>query len=464
MTSHQHDRRPSYRGLRLDGPVAEFHRAVGRLRWDTVPAGAGSPTPQPTSPALVAARTQVTDRPGCLRRHREHQPAPDRRHPAARPRLRRRQRPVRRDPMGLPAPSAAARRGRAVGHPQAMRQLAALATQAADPGRGGGRLARPPNAARGRRLKGARWHERAAGRRPRATRPAAFPSTRSTGPAPSRAGPAWPAPARAALLVIGRPSIPWSATASTTPASTRPSSSAGGSGGPRPTSAWPPGSCSTPWTSTAPPAWPPSASCRKRRTCGSRVRWWPRGAVAGTTGSPRPGSATAHPAASPTSTGAARWLCARPTQPPRLRAAATAGCAASTRRRCPRSRPPSAPCSTPTRQPRPGQPARSADSAGRRRPPVRPPGPGRRAGRPRPGHPRPPQPHPQPDRLQGLPLRRQRRPGRQEVTAAFTTTALAIGLDPAEVGRTLASARTAGLANPRTIPAPPGPSAQEAGS
>jgi hypothetical protein len=43
--------------------------------------------------------------------------------------------------------------------------------------------------------------------------------------------------------------------------------------------------------------------------------------------------------------------------------------------------------------------------------PVRPPGPGRRAGRPRPGHPRPAQPHPQPDRLQGLPLRRQRRPG-----------------------------------------------------
>jgi hypothetical protein len=35
------------------------------------------------------------------------------------------------------------------------------------------------------------------------------------------------------------------------------------------------------------------------------VRWWPRGAVAGTTGSARPGWATAHPAASPTSTGAA---------------------------------------------------------------------------------------------------------------------------------------------------------------
>jgi Bifunctional DNA primase/polymerase, N-terminal len=41
----------------------------------------------------------------------------------------------------------------------------------------------------------------------------------------------------------------------------------------------------------------------------------------------------------------------------------------------------------------------------------------------------------------------------QEVTAAFTQAALAIGLDPAEVGRTLASARAAGLANPRTLPA-----------
>jgi hypothetical protein len=40
----------------------------------------------------------------------------------------------------------------------------------------------------------------------------------------------------------------------------------------------------------------------------------------------------------------------------------------------------------------------------------------------------------------------------QEVTLAFTTAALAIGLDAAEVSRTLASARTAGLANPRGVP------------
>jgi hypothetical protein len=29
---------PSYRGLRLDGPVEQFHRAIDRLRWDTAPA------------------------------------------------------------------------------------------------------------------------------------------------------------------------------------------------------------------------------------------------------------------------------------------------------------------------------------------------------------------------------------------------------------------------------------------
>jgi hypothetical protein len=40
----------------------------------------------------------------------------------------------------------------------------------------------------------------------------------------------------------------------------------------------------------------------------------------------------------------------------------------------------------------------------------------------------------------------------QAVTAAFTTAALAIGLDPAEVRRTLASARTAGLATSRSVP------------
>jgi hypothetical protein len=41
----------------------------------------------------------------------------------------------------------------------------------------------------------------------------------------------------------------------------------------------------------------------------------------------------------------------------------------------------------------------------------------------------------------------------QDVTAAFTQAALAIGLQDAEIARTLASARTAGLANRRGLPA-----------
>ncbi|HEV8425053.1 MAG TPA: hypothetical protein VGS14_07675, partial [Actinomycetes bacterium] len=52
----------------------------------------------------------------------------------------------------------------------------------------------------------------------------------------------------------------------------------------------------------------------------------------------------------------------------------------------------------------------------------------------------------------------------QEVTLAFTTAALATGLSAAETSRTLASARTAGLANPRTVPAGPGPASQENGA
>jgi hypothetical protein len=52
----------------------------------------------------------------------------------------------------------------------------------------------------------------------------------------------------------------------------------------------------------------------------------------------------------------------------------------------------------------------------------------------------------------------------QDVTVAFTTAARAIGLSAAETARTLASARTAGLANPRTVPAPPDPSRQKVGS
>jgi hypothetical protein len=49
----------------------------------------------------------------------------------------------------------------------------------------------------------------------------------------------------------------------------------------------------------------------------------------------------------------------------------------------------------------------------------------------------------------------------QEVTLAFTAAALAIGLNAIEIGRTLASARTAGLANPRTVPTIPGPRTEQ---
>jgi hypothetical protein len=52
----------------------------------------------------------------------------------------------------------------------------------------------------------------------------------------------------------------------------------------------------------------------------------------------------------------------------------------------------------------------------------------------------------------------------EAVTAAFTQAALAIGLEAAEVARTLASARTASLANPRTVPATPDPTNQEDGA
>jgi hypothetical protein len=44
---------PRYRGLRLDGPVEEFHRAVDRLRFDIVPAPLDH---QPLSPPPLPRR------------------------------------------------------------------------------------------------------------------------------------------------------------------------------------------------------------------------------------------------------------------------------------------------------------------------------------------------------------------------------------------------------------------------
>jgi hypothetical protein len=46
---------PRYQGLRLDGPVEEFHRAVDRLRADTVPAPLEH---QPASPPGPPRRRQ----------------------------------------------------------------------------------------------------------------------------------------------------------------------------------------------------------------------------------------------------------------------------------------------------------------------------------------------------------------------------------------------------------------------
>jgi hypothetical protein len=51
----------------------------------------------------------------------------------------------------------------------------------------------------------------------------------------------------------------------------------------------------------------------------------------------------------------------------------------------------------------------------------------------------------------------------EDVTVAFTTVARAIGLSAAETARTLASARTAGLANPRTVPTAPDTRTEEVG-
>jgi hypothetical protein len=143
-------------------------------------------------------------------------------------------------------------------------------------------------------------------------------------------------------------------------------------------------------------------------------------------------------------------------------AAATAGCATSTRPRCPRPRPPLRALLDPD-QPTSTGPTRTVGPAAAGHPYGR----GVLAaelaalGRATPG---------QRNRtLNQTAFKVYRYVGGgilqdQEVTAAFTLAALAIGLDPTEVRRTLASARTAGLANPRTIPAPPDPSQQEVGA
>ena len=280
-------------------------------------------------------------------------------------------------------------------------------------------------------------------------------------PRPTRAGPAWPAPARAAPA-CDRPAKHPLVRHGVKDATIDPDrSAAGGSGGPRPTSAWPPASCFDALDIDGPAGLAALRQlARKRRTCGSRVRWWPRGAVAGTTGSPRPGSATAHPAASPTSTGAAsvaaywphpaamspggsyRWLVGLDQAPlPEVPAALRA-----------------------LLDPEPPTTTRPADPAGPADPTDRPHSATRTAAGSWPPS-WPPSAGPPPAsatapstgaRSRSTATSRAALLDKEDVTLAFTTAALAIGLDRAEVGRTLASARTAGLANPRTVPAAPG--------
>jgi hypothetical protein len=54
-----------YRWLRLDGPLAELHRAVDRLRWDTVPAPLDQPPANPAAPPR-RGRRQVDGQAGLL--------------------------------------------------------------------------------------------------------------------------------------------------------------------------------------------------------------------------------------------------------------------------------------------------------------------------------------------------------------------------------------------------------------
>ena len=52
-------RAPHYRGLPLDGPIEELHRAVDRLRWDTGPAPLDRQ--QPASPPTRGRRQDPAD-------------------------------------------------------------------------------------------------------------------------------------------------------------------------------------------------------------------------------------------------------------------------------------------------------------------------------------------------------------------------------------------------------------------
>jgi hypothetical protein len=52
---------PRYRGLRLDGPLAEFRRAIDRLRWDTTVSAPTEHQPSLPAPPLPRRRQQPSD-------------------------------------------------------------------------------------------------------------------------------------------------------------------------------------------------------------------------------------------------------------------------------------------------------------------------------------------------------------------------------------------------------------------
>jgi hypothetical protein len=144
---------------------------------------------------------------------------------------------------------------------------------------------------------------------PLAMPPAASPSCPCTIPSPIatissqwvgtgilRWGPAARVGIRAADRLASTPWAHWYPTGSRTPRPIGPGFWPGGPATPRPTSAWPPGTGSTSWTSTALPAPASSRSWPPPMTCTARGRWSGPVGVAGTSTFARPASATRIPA------------------------------------------------------------------------------------------------------------------------------------------------------------------------
>ena len=139
------------------------------------------------------------------------------------------------------------------------------------------------------------------------------PTTAASSPSPTTDSwrtPRWARAARVGIRAAARsastPSAAWCPTGSRRPRPTGPGCWPGGPNSPRPTSAWPPATASTSWTSTAPPAPRPSATFAGRAcTWRARGRWSGPAAAAGISIWPRPAWATSVPATSSRWTGGA---------------------------------------------------------------------------------------------------------------------------------------------------------------